>query len=155
MKKIIIIVIMFALIIASVLLGIKVVKKQENVEAQGKNNEIIQESIQEENVQVDETIENEVVEEKFKENNEIEEDKQVSENKKTNNEVTEEFLEQKDDYTFLKCSKESIVSNLKNLSIKLVSTFNTLPTSLITCLAPKVPKVIILATLLIPYLSLT
>lgn len=37
-----------------------------------------------------------------------------------NNEVTEEFLEQKDDYTFLKCSKESIVSNLKNLSIKLV-----------------------------------
>lgn len=37
-----------------------------------------------------------------------------------NNEVTEEFLEQKDDYTFLKCSKESIMSNLKNLSIKLV-----------------------------------
>ena len=29
-------------------------------------------------------------------------------------------LLQKDDYTFLKCSKESIVSNLKNLSIKIV-----------------------------------
>ena len=37
-----------------------------------------------------------------------------------NNEVTEEFLETKDDYTFLKCSKESIIKNLKNLSLKLV-----------------------------------
>ena len=37
-----------------------------------------------------------------------------------NNEVTDEFLETKDDYTFLKCSKESIVKNLKNLSLKLV-----------------------------------
>lgn len=37
-----------------------------------------------------------------------------------NNEVTEEFLETKDDYTFLKCSKESIIRNLKNLSLKLV-----------------------------------
>lgn len=37
-----------------------------------------------------------------------------------NNEVTEEFLETKDDYTFLKCSKESIVKNLKDLSLKLV-----------------------------------
>ena len=38
-----------------------------------------------------------------------------------NNEVTEEFLETKDDYTFLKCSKESIIKNLKNLSLKLVA----------------------------------
>ena len=38
-----------------------------------------------------------------------------------NNEVTEEFLETKDDYTFLKCSKESIVKNLKDLSLKLVN----------------------------------
>ena len=37
-----------------------------------------------------------------------------------NNQVTEEFLETKDDYTFLKCSKESIIKNLKNLSLKLV-----------------------------------
>lgn len=37
-----------------------------------------------------------------------------------NNEVTEEFLETKDDYTFLKCSKEGIVKNLKDLSLKLV-----------------------------------
>ena len=38
-----------------------------------------------------------------------------------NNEVTEEFLDTKDDYTFLKCSKESIVKNLKDLSFKLVN----------------------------------
>ena len=38
-----------------------------------------------------------------------------------NNEVTEEFLETKDDYTFLKCSKESIAKNLKDLSLKLVN----------------------------------
>lgn len=37
-----------------------------------------------------------------------------------NNELSEEFLETKDDYTFLKCSKESIINNLKNLSYKLI-----------------------------------
>lgn len=37
-----------------------------------------------------------------------------------NDNLTEEYLEQKDDYVFLKCRKESIISNLKNLSIKLV-----------------------------------
>lgn len=93
MKKIIIIVSTVVLIIVPILLGIKVIQNQKEVEIHGKENEIMKDSIQEENVQVDETIENEVVEEKFKENNEIEEDKQVSENKKTNNEVTEENLE--------------------------------------------------------------
>ena len=71
MKKVII-VIMLALIIAVVLFGMKIVKNQEIVKEQGKNNEIIQESIQEENEQVDEKIENEVVEETLKKNNEIE-----------------------------------------------------------------------------------
>lgn len=37
-----------------------------------------------------------------------------------NNELNDEYLEQKDDYVFLRCNKENIVSNLKNLSLKLV-----------------------------------
>ncbi len=37
-----------------------------------------------------------------------------------NDELTDEFLQQKDDYTFLRCTKENIVSNLKLLAMKLV-----------------------------------
>lgn len=94
--KIVIIVIMLALIIAVVLFGMKIVKNQEIVKEQGKNNEIIQESIQEENEQVDEKIENEVVEETLKKNNEIEENTQVEENKNTSNEDTKENISNTD-----------------------------------------------------------
>mgnify|MGYP003292340030 CR=1 FL=1 len=90
MKRIIIVSIAVLIMIA-VLLGMKVVKNQEQLEEQGNENEIIQENNQEEIEQVKETIENEVVE-NLQKNNEILKNTQVEENKNTSNEDTQENL---------------------------------------------------------------
>ena len=88
MKKIIIIVSTVVLIIVAILLGIKVIQNQKEVEIHGKENEIMKDSIQEEITQLNETIENEGVEENL-ENTSVSENEITNQNE-TENEIVEE-----------------------------------------------------------------